>query len=165
MTSKHVISVLVNDRPGVLARVAGLFNRRSFNIASLAVGPSEKAGLSRMTIVIDGDQAMLDQITSQLRKLIDVVKIEDFTRAGRKYVDRELVMIKVKSTSATRSEIIEVAEIFRSKIVDVGPKSLTIEVTGDEGKIDAILNLVSRFGILEVVRTGKVALLRGVSEA
>jgi acetolactate synthase-1/3 small subunit len=164
MNHKHLLSVLVNDRPGVLARVSGLFNRRSFNIASLAVGPSETAGISRMTIVLQGDDKQLDQISKQLRKLIDVLKIENFSRQNRKYVDRELVLIKIKSTSETRSEIIEVAEIFRSKIVDVGPKSLTVEVTGDEGKIDAILNLLARFGILEVVRTGKVALGRGVMD-
>lgn len=163
--NKHILSVLVNDKPGVLARVAGLFNRRSFNIASLAVGASENPGQSRMTIVVLGSEAQLQQITKQLQKLIDVVKIEDFTSSKRKFVDREMILIKVKSTAATRSEIIEIGEIFRSKIVDVGPKSLTIEATGDEGKVNAILNLLSPFGLIEVVRTGKVALGRGVAEA
>lgn len=162
--NRHILSVLVNDRPGVLARVAGLFNRRSFNIVSLAVGASETLGLSRMTIVVLGNEGQLDQITKQLQKLIDVVSIEDFTGSKRKFVDRELILLKVKSTDATRSEIIEIGEIFRSKIVDVGPKSLTIEATGDEGKINAILNLLSPFGLIEVVRTGKVALGRGVAE-
>ena len=161
--NKHILSVLVNDKPGVLARVAGLFNRRSFNIVSLAVGSSETAGLSRMTIVVLGSEAQLQQITKQLQKLIDVVKIEDFTSSKRKFVDREMILIKVKSTPVTRSEIIEIGEIFRSKIVDVGAKSLTIEATGDEGKINAILNLLSPFGLIEVVRTGKVALGRGVA--
>ncbi len=160
--NRHILSVLVNDRPGVLSRVSGMFNRRGFNISSLAVGPSETPGLSRMTIELEGNEAVLDQITKQLNKLIDVVKIEDFTRSGRNFVHRELVLIKVKTGPSSRAEIFEITKIFRSKIIDVAPDALVIEATGDEGKLKAILKLLEKFGIVELVRTGKIALGRGL---
>lgn len=155
----HTLTVLVENTPGILARVAGLFSRRGFNIESLAVGRSEDPGISRMTIVVEGDDQILEQVTKQLHKLVDVIKICDVTRDD--FVDRELVMIKVNTESATRGEIMQLVDIFRSRIVDVGPKTLTIEVTGYESKINAFENSLRPFGILEMVRTGKVAMLRG----
>lgn len=157
---RHVLSIIVENKPGVLARVAGLFSRRGYNIDSLAVGPTENENLSRMTIVVKGDDVILEQITKQLNKLIDVVKIMDLT-AQEAFVDRELVLIKASANTQTRSEIIEIADIFRGKIVDVAAKSLTIEITGNEGKINAILDLIRKYGVIEIVRTGKIALTRG----
>ncbi|MDD3653592.1 MAG: acetolactate synthase small subunit [Desulfotomaculaceae bacterium] len=155
----HTLTVLVENTPGVLARVAGLFSRRGFNIDSLAVGRSEDPGISRMTIVVEGDDQILEQVTKQLHKLVDVIKISDVTRDD--FVDRELVMIKVNTESSTRGEIMQLVDIFRARIVDVGPKTLTIEVTGYESKINAFENSLRPFGIIEMVRTGKVAMLRG----
>lgn len=157
---KHTLAVLVENTPGVLARVAGLFSRRGFNIDSLAVGRTENPAVSRMTIVVEGDDNVLEQVTKQLHKLIDVIKINDITKDA--YVDRELVMIKVYAEASTRSEIMQLVDIFRARIVDVGHKTLTIEVTGNEGKIDAFENCLRPFGIKELVRTGKIAMLRGL---
>lgn len=157
---KHTLAVLVENTPGVLARVAGLFSRRGFNIDSLAVGRTENPAVSRMTIVVEGDDHVLEQVTKQLHKLIDVIKINDITKDA--YVDRELVMIKVYAEASTRSEIMQLVDIFRARIVDVGHKTLTIEVTGNEGKIDAFENCLRPFGIKELVRTGKIAMLRGL---
>ena len=156
---RHIISVIVENKPGVLARVASLFSRRGYNIHSLTVGVTEDPTLSRMTIVADGDDSILEQIQKQLYKLIDVVKVIDLPRD--KSVRRELVLVKVKSDASSRSEIIQVADIFRGKIVDVGAESLTIEITGETGKLEAFIGMMGKFGIKEMLRTGTVALHRG----
>ncbi|MCL2766064.1 MAG: acetolactate synthase small subunit [Peptococcaceae bacterium] len=155
----HTLTVLVVNTPGILARVAGLFSRRGFNIDSLAVGRSEDPEISRMTIVVEGDDSVLEQVSKQLHKLVDVIKIIDVTKDD--FVDRELVMIKVNAEATNRAEIMQLVDIFRARIVDVGPKSLTIEVTGYGSKINAFENSLRPFGIIEMVRTGKVAMLRG----
>ncbi|MDP3981366.1 MAG: acetolactate synthase small subunit [Chlamydiota bacterium] len=155
---KHTISVLVQNKFGVLARVAGLFSGRGFNIDSLTVGETQDATVSRMTIVVHGDDLVLEQVIKQLNKLIEVIKVIDLK--GRDKVERELVLIKVGITSKTRAEIIQIADIFRAKIINCAKESITIEITGDEGKINAFFDLMKSFGILEVARTGKVALLR-----
>jgi len=156
---RHTLSVLVENNPGVLARVAGLFSRRGFNIDSLAVGTTENPKISRMTIVVEGDDLVLEQVTKQLHKLIDVIKISDITSDN--YVERELVLIKVFAEPPTRGEIMQIVDIFRAHIVDIGKKTLTVECTGDEGKIEAIIESLRPFGIKELVRTGKIAILRG----
>lgn len=158
---KHTIVALVEDRPGVLNRVSSLFRRRSFNIESIAVGHSELAGLSRMTIVVDGATTAVEQVRKQLDKLIEVVKVVDIS--DEPLVSRELALIKVRATSATRSEIIQIVDIFRANIVDVSSSSLIVEVTGDEDKIDSLYNLLKRFGVRELARTGRIALPRGAS--
>ncbi|MCX5992214.1 MAG: acetolactate synthase small subunit [Chloroflexi bacterium] len=161
MTSgKHVLIALVADKPGVLNRVASLFRRRGFNIESIAVGHTEKEGISRMTIVIDGDPAMVEQVRKQLDKVIDVHKIYDITQDSR--VDREMALIKVKATPANRSEIIQIVDIFRANIVDVASDSLIVEVTGDEDKLSSLFRLLSSFGIKEIARTGRLAMSRGI---
>ena len=157
----HTIISLVQDKPGVLARVASLFRRRGFNIASLAVGHSEEPGLSRMTFVVDGDQYTVDQATKQLDKLVDIVKVSDISEAD--LVARELALIKVSITDRTRSQIIEIVQLFRAKIVDVGTMSLVVETTGEEAKIDALIELLQPFNITELMRTGRVAMVRGKS--
>jgi len=156
---RHTLAVLVENNPGVLARVAGLFSRRGFNIDSLAVGRTENPSVSRMTIVVEGDDRYLEQVNKQLHKLVDVIKISDITRDA--YVDRELVLIKVNADASKRAEIMQLVDIFRARIVDVGPKTLTIEVTGNDGKITAFEDSLRPFGIKELVRTGKIAMLRG----
>ena len=158
----HTIAALVEDKPGVLTRVASLFRRRGFNIASLAVGKSELAGLSRMTFVVDGDQYTVDQATKQLDKLIDVVRVSDIT--SEELVARELALIKVKSTPEIRGEIIEIVQLFRANIVDVGTQTLVVEITGEEDKINALINLLEPFGIAEMMRTGRVAMVRGQAD-
>jgi acetolactate synthase-1/3 small subunit len=155
----HTLSVLVENNPGVLARVAGLFSRRGFNIDSLSVGRTENPAVSRMTIVVEGDDRVLEQVTKQLHKLVDVIKISDITRD--EYVDRELILIKVHTDTHMRAEIMQLVDIFRARIVDVGRTTLTVEVTGNEGKINAFENTMRPFGIKELVRTGKIAVLRG----
>ncbi len=159
--TKHTIVAIVEDKPGVLNRVASLFRRRGYNIESLAVGHSEVPNLSRMTIVVDGATTQVEQVSKQLYKLIDVVKVSDIT--NDEIVARELALVKVKATASNRSEIIQLADIFRASIVDVAPDSLIIEVTGDEDKIDSFFQLLRGFGIKELVRTGRVAMVRGVS--
>lgn len=156
---RHILAVLVENNPGVLTRVAGLFSRRGYNIDSLSVGKTENPKVSRMTIVVEGDDLVLEQVTKQLHKLIDVIKINDIT--SEQYVDRELVLIKVGADPAVRGEIIQIVDIFRARIVDIGHRSLVIECTGDEGKINAVIESLRPFGIKELVRTGKVAMLRG----
>lgn len=156
---KHTLVALVEDRPGVLNRVASLFRRRSFNIDSIAVGHAEQPDLSRMTIVVEGDTAKIEQVRKQLDKVIEVVKIVDIT--DQEVVARELALIKVKATASTRSEIIQIVDIFRANIVDVASDSLIIEVTGDENKINSLLDLLRGFGIREIARTGRIALTRG----
>ncbi len=155
---RHTISVLVENKFGVLTRVAGLFSGRGYNIDTLNVAPTADPTASRMTIVTRGDDATVDQIVKQLQKLADVMKVVDF-REGE-YVDRELVLVKVSVEPQTRAEVMQITDIFRAKIVDVQPKSLTIEVTGDEGKVDKFLELMKSFGISDLTRTGKVALPR-----
>ena len=156
---KHVLSVLVENRPGVLSRVTGLISRRGFNIESLSVGPTEDPTLSRVTASVLADDVAYEQITKQLHKLISVHKISDLTDEGA--IERELVLFKVNAPADRRSEIIEIATVFRAKIVDVGRSSLTIEATGAEGKIDALLGLLEHYGIIELVRSGAVAVTRG----
>src|SRR5919198_2645658 len=155
----HIISVLVENRVGVLARVAGLFTGRGFNIESLAVAETEEPTLSRMTIVTSGDARIIEQVTKQLNKLVDVIKVVDLSREN--FVDRELILVKVKAEPEVRAEILRITDIFRGNIIDVSPKSYIVEVTGDEDKIQAFLDLVKPLGILEVVRTGPIALSRG----
>jgi acetolactate synthase I/III small subunit len=156
---KHTLAVLVENKSGVLSRVASLFSRRGYNIDSLAVGVTEDPDISRITIVVHGDDHVLEQVTKQLNKLIDVIKVSDI--GGDDAVERELALIKVSADANTRSEIIQIANIFRARIVDVAPKSMTVEVTGDESKIQAIEKLLRQFGIKELVRTGKIAMVRG----
>ncbi len=156
---KHTVAVLVENRPGVLTRVAGLFSRRGFNIESLAVGVTENPDISRMTIVVSGDDHVLEQVEKQLNKLIDVIRVSDIPPEDS--VNRELALIKVGVDSTTRAEVMQIVDIFRAKIVDVGAKSLIVEVTGDESKINAIEQLLRQFGVREMVRTGKVAMNRG----
>ncbi len=159
--TKHTIVALVEDKPGVLNRMASLFRRRSFNIESIAVGHSETPHLSRMTIVVDGTTTSVEQVRKQLDKVIDVVRVSDITEDN--IITRELALIKVKATSATRSEIMQIVDIFRANIVDVSPDSLTVEATGDEEKIDSLYNLLRGFGIRELTRTGRIAMTRGTS--
>ena len=157
--TKHTLVALVENRPGVLNRMASLFRRRGFNIESIAVGHSEVPHLSRMTIVVDGATTMVEQVRKQLDKVIDVVRVSDIT--GDSIIARELALIKVRTTSATRSEIMQIVDIFRANIVDVSSDSVTVEVTGDEDKIDSLYNLLRGFGIKELARTGRIAMPRG----
>ena len=157
---KHTLSVLVDNEPGVLARIAGLFSRRGFNIDSLAVGRTEDSKYSRMTIVVDGETHSLEQVMKQLHKLVNVLKINDL--APRETVGRELVLIKVNAPPATRAQIIEIVDIFRANIVDVAKNTLTIEVTGDTNKVHAIEEMLRPYGVKELARTGKIALARGL---
>jgi acetolactate synthase-1/3 small subunit len=156
---KHTLSVLVENKPGVLARVAGLFSRRGFNIDSLAVGITEDPDVSRMTITVDAEEHPIEQVTKQLHKLINVIKITDLDPENT--VARELALIKVKSDASTRAEVMQLAEIFRAKILDVGRQTLTIEITGTFEKIDALEQLLKPHGVVEVVRTGRIAIERG----
>ncbi len=161
--AKHTLAAIVEDKPGVLNRAASLFRRRGFNIESIAVGHTELAGLSRMTIVVDGTTAAVEQVRKQLDKLIDVVKVTDITAEST--VDRELALIKVKATPSTRSEIIQIVDVFRANIVDVAADSMVIEATGDEDKIESLLRLLRGFGIKEIARTGRIAMTRGAAGA
>ncbi len=160
---QHTLVSLVQDEPGVLTRIAGLFRRRGFNIESLSVGHCERPGLSRMTIVVKGNDAEVEQVTKQLDKLINVVSVTDITRLDT--VSRELALIKVAAGSDDRSEIMQMVDIYRAKIVDVAPDSLTVEVTGGEDKIDSLLTLLLPFGITEMARTGRTALTRGAQSS
>jgi len=157
-TMKHTISVLVEDEAGVLTRIAGLFARRGFNIESLAVGPAEKVGISRITMVVPGDDRTIEQLTKQLYKLINVLKVQDITQIP--CIERELMLIKVNATASNRAEVIEVAQVFRARIVDMSEETLTIEVEGDPGKMVAFIQMLNKFGIREIARTGKIALVR-----
>jgi acetolactate synthase I/III small subunit len=158
-TTRHTLSVLVENKPGVLARIAGLFSRRGFNIHSLAVGPTEDPRVSRMTIVVAIEPGYLEQVTKQLNKLVHVLKIVELEPESS--VGRELQLIKVSAEGADRGRIIEIVDVFRGKIVDVDHDSLTVEVSGSPDKLDAMLELLSAFGIRELVRTGQIALARG----
>jgi len=155
---RHTLSVLVENKFGVLARIAGLFSGRGFNIDTLNVAPTQDPKTSRMTVVVKGDDAVLEQITKLLNKLVDVIKVQDF-REGE-YVDRELVLVKVGVDSKSRAEVMQICDIFRAKIVDVAHKALTVELTGNESKITAFLDLMEPFGVRDITRTGKVAMPR-----
>jgi acetolactate synthase I/III small subunit len=159
MEARRVISALVENKPGVLARVAGMFSGRGFNIHSLAVAPTLDDKYSRMTIVTHGDEHIVEQIIKQLRKLINVVKVQDLSVGDR--VEREMILVRVKATNAKREEVLRITDIFRGKVVDVTHESITLEVTGNEGKIEAILELLAPVGILELIRAGTVAIPRG----
>jgi acetolactate synthase-1/3 small subunit len=160
-TTKHILVALVEDKPGVLNRMASLFRRRGFNIESIAVGHSETPRLSRMTFVVNGAANMVEQVRKQLDKIVEVVKVSDIT--GDNVITRELAFIKVKTSSANRSEIIQIVDVFRANIVDVSPDSVIIEATGDEDKINSLFNLVRGFGVKEIARTGCIAMTRGGS--
>ncbi len=158
---KHTVSLLVENKPGVMARIAGLFSSKDYNIHSLSVGETLDPSVSRMTIVTSGHPLVLEQIVKQLRRLIDVIKVLDLTATGEKFVDREMILVKVKAKGEFRTEAMRIADIFRGKIVDVSPETFVIEITGDEGKIEAAIELLKPCGIRELVRTGKVAVMRG----
>lgn len=160
---KRTVVALMEDRPGVLNRVVSLFRRRGFNIESLTVGHTDQPMISRMTVVVDGDEAIVEQVVKQLYKLIEVLKVSDVTED--KTVSRELALIKVAANASTRSEIMQIVDIYRAKIVDVAVGSLMVEVTGPGEKIDSLVNLLRGFGIKEMVRTGAVAMVRGASGA
>ena len=155
---KHTLSVLVEDEAGVLSRIASLFARRGFNIESLAVGPAEQEGISRITMVVPGDDRVIEQITKQLYKLINVLKVQDVTETP--CVERELMLLKVNANSTNRSQVVELAQIFRARVVDVAEDSLTLEVVGDPGKMVAIVQVLQKFGLKEIARTGKISLTR-----
>lgn len=156
--NQHILSVLVNNHPGLLSKVSGLFSRRGFNIESLAVGVCEKPGCSRMTIVVNGDEQVIDQVMKQLDKLIDVLEIERLPRSGS--VQRELILVKVQVNLQSRQEVIQIAEIFRARIVDIANNGLTLELTGTEDKLSAFINLLEPFTIEQIMRTGLVAVSR-----
>ncbi len=160
---RHVISAIVENKPGVLAHIAGLFSSRGFNIDSLAVGETENPQLSRMTIVVQGDDKILEQVRKQLGKVIDVLKVSDFSNED--FVERELMLVKVNAPSGRRGEIIEMVDIFRGRIVDVGSKELVIEIAGQAGKLQSMLDLLKPYGVKEVCRTGSVAMLRCAKKA
>jgi acetolactate synthase I/III small subunit len=155
---KHTLSVLVEDEAGVLTRIAGLFARRGFNIESLAVGPAEQVGVSRITMVVPGDDRTIEQLTKQLYKLVNVLKVLDITQTP--CVERELMLLKVNAIAIDRSEVIQIAQIFRARVVDMSEETLTLEVVGDPGKLVAIVQMLNKFGVREIARTGKIALVR-----
>jgi acetolactate synthase-1/3 small subunit len=156
---KHVISVLVENKVGVLSRITGLFSGRGFNIESLAVGETENMAISRMTIVVSGDDSIIEQVRKQLGKVIDTIKVTDYT--GTDYVARDLILIKVSALPGKRNEIIELVDVFRGKIIDVGQKDMIVEISGPEERLEAVLNLLRPYGIKEVTRTGRIAMNRG----
>ena len=159
---RHILSLIVDNEPGVLARIAGLFSGRGFNIESLCVAETMDPTVSRITLVTRGDMSIIEQIKKQLNKLINVIKVRDLT--GSSYVQRELLLIRVKASPENRAEILRMVDIFRARVVDVGSSSYTIEVTGDEGKVTAFLNLLRPLGIQEVARTGGIAMAREISK-
>ncbi|WP_182526105.1 acetolactate synthase small subunit [Nocardioides dongkuii] len=157
--SRHTLSVLVEDKPGVLARIAGLFSRRGFNIESLAVGPTEHAEISRMTIVVNVEESPLEQVTKQLNKLVEVIKIVELDPTAS--VNRELVMVKVTATAETRGQVLDTVQLFRAKVVDVATDAVTIQITGNAGKIADFLRVLEPYGVRELVQSGMVAIGRG----
>lgn len=157
-TQRHTVGVLVENEPGVLSRIAGLFSGRNFNIESITAAETHEPGLTRITLVTTGDQYILEQIVKQLNKLINVIKVIDFSET--EFVDREMALIKVRAEAGTRAEVLRIVDIFRAKVVDVSPNFYILEVTGNDGKIAAILELLGQLGIVEVARTGKAALAR-----
>lgn len=158
---KHTLVALMEDRPGVLTRVVSLFRRRNFNIESISVGHTETPGISRMTLVVDGSDNLVEQVTKQLYKLINIRKVSDVS--GDPTVDRELALIRVSARPSTRTEIVQIANIFRANIVDVAPSSLMVEATGPEDKIESLISMLRGYGIKEMVRTGKVSMVRGAA--
>ena len=159
---RHVLSALVQNQPGVLAHISGMLASRGFNIDSLAVGETEKPDLSRVTFVVHGDDAMLEQVRKQLDKIITVVKVQDIS--SESYVERDLMLIKVHADAAKRNEIVLLVEMFRGRVVDISSENLMIEISGQEQKIEAFIQLMRPYGILELARTGRIALVRGVPE-
>ncbi len=159
---RHTIAVLVENKAGVLARVANLFRRRGYNIENITVGKSEREGIARITLEVEGDELVIEQVTKQLNKLIDVIKVSDITHD--EIIERELMLIKVSADTSTRSEILQIVDIFRANVVDVSPKALVIEITGDRDKLDAFEALLRPFGIKEMACTGKVAMVRHPKE-
>lgn len=160
--TKHILSVLVENKSGVLSRVTGLISRRGFNIDSLTVATTEDDNLSRMTIIVEADEMGFEQITKQLHKLVSVYKVNDLTGTGA--IERELALFKVQASPERRHEIIEIANVFRAKVVDVGKNTITVEVTGNESKIDAMEDLFRGYGIKQLTRTGKIAMTRGAHD-
>ena len=160
-SNRHTITALVEDKPGVLNRVASMFRRRGFNISSLAVGNSEIPNLSRMTFVVEGDSRTVEQVTKHLHKLIDVIRVSDISDDNA--VARELALIRVHTSSQTRSEVMQIVDLFRANVIDVASDSMIVEVVGDEEKVDALQNLLSPYGLMEVMRTGIVAMTRGMN--
>ncbi len=156
---KHTLAVLVENRPGVLSHVAGLFSRRGYNIESLAVGETDDPSVSRITLVVEGDAKIIEQVSKQLNKQVEVIKVNDITE--EETVDRQLLLLKVNADIAVRQEIMQIVEIFRCRIVDIGRRSLIVEATGDDAKIQAIIKSLQSFGIMELVRTGRVSIVRG----
>lgn len=156
---RHVISALVENKPGVLAHISGMFSARGFNIDSLTVGETEDRRFSRMTIVTTGDDTVIEQVRKQLERLVDVIKVVDFS--GQDYVERDLMLIKVHAPPGRRGEIFELAEVFKCKVVDIGPKHVMLEVTGPENKLEALITMLKPYGIKEMARTGRVGLRRG----
>ncbi len=156
---RHIISAIVENKPGVLAHISGLFAGRGFNIDSLAVGETEDPTRSRMTVVVKGDDSVLEQVRKQLGKIIDVIKVTDFSDSD--FVERDLMLIKVAVRPEKRGEVFEVCEVFRGKVVDIGGKHLTLEISGPEKKVEAFIDLMKPYGIREVVRTGRIAIARG----
>ena len=159
MSELHTLSVLVEDKPGVLARVSGLFSRRGFNINSLAVGPTEHPDVSRMTIVVEVDELPMEQVTKQLNKLVNVIKIVELEPGAS--VQRELLLVKVRADATVRSQVLETVQLFRAKVVDVSPEALTVEATGDGEKLNALLRMLEPYGIREMVQSGSIAIGRG----
>jgi acetolactate synthase-1/3 small subunit len=159
---KHTLVAWMRDKPGVLNRVSGMLRRRNFNIDSLQVGHSETPGISRMTFVVDGNEHMVDQVITQLRKVVDVTRVEDITE--RPSVAREMALIRVRTTADTRSEIVQVTQIYRGEIVDVAMDSMVVQIVGSEDRVDSLIALLENFGIQEMVRTGRVALVRGSTD-
>ena len=159
---KHVISALVQNQVGVLSHVAGLFSARGYNIDSMNVGETEDPAVSRMTIVLDGDDAIIEQVVKQLRKLISVVKVQELSQG--QFVERDLMLIKVATPAGRRGEVIDLVEVFRGKVVDISPRDMVIELSGPEAKIDAFISLCRPYGIKETVRSGRIAVFRGVKE-
>jgi acetolactate synthase I/III small subunit len=157
--SRHTLSVLVENQPGVLARIAGLFSRRGYNIDSLAVGPTEHPEVSRMTIVVNVEQSPLEQVTKQLNKLVEVIKVVELDREMS--VNRELVLVKVKADAATRGQVLELVQLFRAKVVDVGTDAVTIQIVGNQGKLEDFLRVLEPYGVRELVQSGVVAIGRG----
>jgi len=160
-TEKHTITALVEDQPGVLNRISSMFRRRGYNISSLAVGQSETGGLSRMTFVVEGDPETVEMVAKNLHKLVEVIKVVNISSDNT--VSRELALVRVNADVTTRSEIMQIVDIFRAKIVDVSQGTLIVEVTGDENKVDSLVDLLRTFGVHEVMRTGTIAMSRGVS--
>jgi len=159
---RHIFSVLVENKFGVLARVAGLFSGRGFNIDSLSVSETEDPDTSQMTIVTHGDEAIIEQIEKQLNRLIEVIRITDITKEN--HVEREMILVKVAVDTAKRGEVLQIVDIFRARTIDVAPESLTIEITGDENKLRAVIDMLRPYGIRELVRTGKVAIMRSTGK-